>query len=68
MKFTFGDYVIVKSGFYKGIKAHVTDYKKFPLDNCYDDYYIDTFVPIGSFSTNHVNVWINEKELEKVEE
>lgn len=64
MKFLFGDRAKVIAGFYKGAVGRIADYKKFPMENCYDDYYFDGY-KIGA---GFIIAWINEKELEKVEE
>ena len=69
MKFLFGDKVKVDGGFYKGVIGIVTDYKHVPLiEYFYDEYYIEGTFPMYGNRLKFVSTWINEKELEKLEE
>ena len=63
MKFLFGDFVLVRRGFYTGIKGHLTDY-----NGPENKYYFEGVYPIGTLRMRAVNAWINEAELDKVEE
>jgi hypothetical protein len=63
MKFLFGDKVKIVGGFYQGIEGIVLDYSG--VDN---KYYFEGRFNISEYSFREINTWINEKELEKVEE
>ena len=62
MKFLFGDRVKVVGGFYQGIEGIVFDYSG--IDN---KYYFEGYVE-SEMCAREIKTWINEAELEKMEE
>ena len=63
MKFLFGDRVKVIGGFYQKLEGFVTDYSG--VDN---KYYFEGRFNTSEYSFREISTWINEAELEKMEE
>lgn len=65
MRFNLNDEVLVRSGFYKGMKGTVYHYDKIFF---YVSYQVDLLEPLGNDNVRPIRVWIASRHLEKVKQ